>query len=54
MADIVEPGATQAAARRQEGQGFEQVGLAGAIGADQDNGLQPAVENGADGSCGNR
>ncbi len=44
MADLVEPGAAQAAAGGQEGQGLEQVRLAGTIGADQNDRLQPAVE----------
>jgi hypothetical protein len=43
-ADIVEPGPPQAAAGGQEGQGFQQVGLARAVGADQDDRLLAALE----------
>jgi hypothetical protein len=42
--DLVEAGAAQAAAGRQEGQRLQEVGLAGAVGADQHDGLEAAVE----------
>ena len=44
MADVVEAGPTQAAARRQEREGFQEIGLAGAVAAHQDHRLEAAVE----------
>ena len=43
-ADLVEAGAAQAAAGRQEGQRLQEVGLARAVGADQHDRRQAAVE----------
>ena len=43
-ADFVEAGPAQAAAGGQEGEGLQQVGLAGAVFADQHDGLHPAIE----------
>ena len=42
--DLVHPGPAQAAAGRQEGQGLEQVGLAGTVGAHQHDGRGAAIE----------
>src|SRR4051794_27021006 len=43
-AELVEASTPQAAARYQEGERLEEIGLAGAVGADQYDGLWTAVE----------
>ena len=53
-ADLVEPGPAQAAAGRQEREGFQKVGLARAVGADQHDRLAGRTRGGAGGSCGSR
>ncbi len=43
-ADFLETGPTQTAARRQEGQRLQEIGLARTVGADQHDGLGAAIE----------
>ena len=51
--DLVERGAAQPAAGRQERDRLDQIGLAGAVGPDQHDRSRVGVERGARDSCGN-